>query len=164
MGRVLKPNGQAYEISVVGADITNLPQLSLEWGLPDFQHYSMPVSNKESLIYQHRYPVLLFLLWLDVWRTKACTFSAGPLSEALSLARFPSRPSWTNSSKRFTISSSTSCSPCRLAAMLARAFITAREQCLKRKMTQTRREYLYSKVYMNKTPTRYLFCLQIFIF
>lgn len=58
------------------------------------------------------------------------TFKAGPFSEALSLARFPSRPSWTNSSKRFTINSSTSCSPCRFAAIFARAFITAREQCL----------------------------------
>lgn len=77
-------------------------------------------------------PTLQFssFLFCFVFFVTKCTFNAGPLSEARSLARFPSRPSWTNSSKRFTISSSTSCSPCRFAAMLASAFITAREQCL----------------------------------
>lgn len=74
---------------------------------------------------------ILFLLLLPLcYYGHLHTFKAGPFSEALSLARFPSRPSWTNSSKRFTINSSTSCSPCRFAAIFARAFITAREQCL----------------------------------
>lgn len=59
-------------------------------------------------------------------------FRAGPLSGARSLALFPSRPSWTKSSSRLTSSSSTICSDCRLAAMFPRAFITAKEQCLRR--------------------------------
>ena len=61
------------------------------------------------------------------------TFSAGPFSLALSLALFPSSPSWTNSSSKFISSSSTRCSPWMLAAMLARALMTAKEQCLRRK-------------------------------
>lgn len=61
-----------------------------------------------------------------------CTFRAGPLSEARSLALFPSKPSCTKSSSRLTSSSSTICSACMLAAMLPRAFITAREQCLQK--------------------------------
>lgn len=63
-----------------------------------------------------------------IWRYN--TLRAGPFSLALSLARFPSSPSCTNNSSRFTSSSSTICSVCRFAAMLARALITAREQCL----------------------------------
>lgn len=63
-----------------------------------------------------------------IWRYN--TLRAGPFSLALSLARFPSSPSCTNNSRRFTSSSSTICSVCRFAAMLARALITAREQCL----------------------------------
>ncbi len=60
------------------------------------------------------------------------TLRAGPFSLALSLARFPSSPSCTKSSSRFTSSSSTICSVCMFAAMLARALITAREQCLRK--------------------------------
>lgn len=69
--------------------------------------------------------------WTKHWiNHQRHTFRAGPLSEALSLALFPSRPNWTKSSSRLTSSSSTICSDWRLAAILPRALITAKEQCL----------------------------------
>lgn len=78
----------------------------------------------------------------DTMATLFPTFRAGPFSLALSLARFPSSPSCTNSSSRFMSNSSTRCSSWMLAAMLARALITAREQCLGRgrEMTATTRQ------------------------
>lgn len=73
---------------------------------------------------------LPFILECAMW---VChTFRAGPLSEALSLALLPSKPSWTKSSSRLTSSSSTICSAWRFAAMLPSAFITAKEQCLQK--------------------------------
>ncbi len=79
------------------------------------------------------------------------TFRAGPLSEALSLALFPSRPSWTKSSSRLTSSSSTICSAWRLAAMLPRALITAKEQCLhaQRKRSFTTRQQTVNLVWQH---------------
>lgn len=81
------------------------------------------------------------------------TFSAGPFSLALSLALFPSSPSWTNSSSKFISSSSTRCSSWMLAAMLARALMTAKEQCLRRKNSyeQAIPQVLYFQCFLHNT-------------
>lgn len=111
------------------SSVQHSPQQSQEWALRGFRHYSMPVVGGGATRGQMG-PLAIFSAMFWGLNNEARTFSAVPLSDALSLALFPSRPSWTNNSKRFTSSSSTSCSPCKLAAMLARALITAREQCL----------------------------------
>lgn len=82
-------------------------------------------------------------------------FSAGPFSLALSLALFPSSPSWTNSSSKFISSSSTRCSTWMLAAMLARALMTAKEQCLRRKNSyeQAIHQVLYCQCFLRNTDS-----------
>lgn len=83
------------------------------------------------------------------------TFSAGPFSLALSLALFPSSPSWTKSSSKFISSSSTRCSTWMLAAMLARALMTAKEQCLGRENSyeQAIPQVLYCQCFLHNTDS-----------
>ena len=57
---------------------------------------------------------------------------------ALSLALLPSRPSWTNSSRRRNRSSCCSASPSANAEMLASALMMAMEQCLDKRGNKIR--------------------------